>query len=635
MGTQWLRIFWGGCIAVGFAIVAGYFAPHVYGQSAESYIYSSPRPDAELVSAQTTIAVRYRVTVNPQSLKDGLFNVVGSESGQHTGDLILANDQRTILFRPQRSFVPKEAVHVEVLDGIRSHMGQPLLGGNFSFTISPKDIVSSAQFDPHSWLDLANTSLSSPGEDPFLAHNNSYYTIPDGFPAITVTVPASNTADGYIFLSNFDVNWGNAGAGAGAVPYLMILDNSGEPVYYKQIPSRRPALDFKKQPTGHLTYGEWGGVFTVMNSSYEVVDKIQAGNGYHIDIHDLQLLPNGHALLMIYDPQPVDMSQIVEGGHPNATVVGLVIQELDSAKNVILEWRSWDYISITDSVISLTGMRVDYVHGNSVELDTDGNLLISSRYLDEVTKIDRETGHVIWRLGGKKNEFTFLDGSVPFFDQHDARRLKNGHVTIFDNRSRSGSTYSRVVEYSLDEVNKVADQVWEYRSPTGSVSGAMGNAQRLPNGNTFIGWGTLYPTLTEVLPNNTKAFELSFVAPNLPQTIRNSYRAFRFPWAGSPTQPPTLANNEDWTRLYYSWNGATDVFAYELYGGNAVESLQLIDIQLRQGFETLSDISDQIDDYCFFRVRAVRNDGSRSPISNTLMAERCITSRLHLPLVYQ
>lgn len=78
-----------------------------------------------------------------------------------------------------------------------------------------------------------------------------------------------------------------------------------------------------------------------------------------------------------------------------------IIQELDQSKNVVFQWRSWDHFRITDATHEdLTAALVDYVHANALEVDNDGNILLSSRHLDEITKIDRQTGNIIWRLDG-------------------------------------------------------------------------------------------------------------------------------------------------------------------------------------------------------------------------------------------
>src|SRR5204863_4868205 len=134
-----------------------------------------------------------------------------------------------------------------------------------------------------------------------------------------------------------------------------------------------------------------------------------------------------------YDPEPVDMSKIVPGGDPNAIVTGLIVQEVDNDGAVYFQWRSWDHFQITDATHEdLTAHNIDYVHGNAIEYDNDGNLLISSRHMDEITKIDISNGDIIWRMGGRNNQFTFIGDPTGFSHQHAIRRIANGHVTLFD-----------------------------------------------------------------------------------------------------------------------------------------------------------------------------------------------------------
>ena len=78
------------------------------------------------------------------------------------------------------------------------------------------------------------------------------------------------------------------------------------------------------------------------------------------------------------------------------------------------------------SIQDFTKDEIDPVHINSVAIDSDTSILISSRHMDEITKIDRRTGDIIWRLGGKKNDFTFINDTIGFSHQHSVSRLKNG-----------------------------------------------------------------------------------------------------------------------------------------------------------------------------------------------------------------
>jgi hypothetical protein len=274
----------------------------------------------------------------------------------------------------------------------------------------------------------------------------------------------------------------------------------------------------------------------MMDEQFTLIDSFQMGNGYVADFHEFQVLPNGHALLLAYDLQQVDMSRIVEGGHPGALVAGSVIQELDLDKNVIFQWRSWDHYDLSDSYADLTQALFDGIHINSIELDRDKNLLISTLALAEITKINRQTGDIVWRMGGKNNQFTFINESeehapLYFMFQHDVRRLANGNITLFDGGERERRAYSRVVEYQIDENNLTANKVWDYRHTPDILSSTMGSAQRLPNGNTLIGWGmasmTGNPAITEVDAQGNVVLELTFKT-----LLLGSYRALRFQWEG-------------------------------------------------------------------------------------------------------
>jgi hypothetical protein len=219
------------------------------------------------------------------------------------------------------------------------------------------------------------------------------------------------TAEGKLFLSNTDGS-----------PYLMILENDGTPYFYQRLPGA--SGDFKVQPTGTITKVGWPRAygFFELDSNYQVLDTLGCGNGYRPDTHEIQLLSNGNYLVIALDNQLVDMSLYLEGGKSNATVNGNHIQELDRDGNVIFEWRSWDHYDILDAVNEdLTANTIDYVHMNAVAIDFDDHLLVSSRNLSEITKINHETGDIIWRFGGENNQFEIINDEDSISYQHDIR----------------------------------------------------------------------------------------------------------------------------------------------------------------------------------------------------------------------
>jgi len=369
--------------------------------------------------------------------------------------------------------------------------------------------------------------------------------LPDNFPAITTHVYDANAiGDGYIYL-----------AVASDVPgvgyYLMIVDNDGTPIWYKELPDDY-AYDFKLQPNGLLSYAQLfhhhsysgGGdaIHMILDESFEEIDSFEPGNGYVAESHDFQWQPNGHVLLFGYYMTPMDLSELVDGGYPNAMVSGGVVQELDADRNVVFQWRTWDHYTPEDmSWRRASGPEVSQFHLNTVNMDTDGNLLIATPLW--VKKISRQTGEIVWHLGGDENEFTFVgvdpDEAEGHFGGHAFHRLANGNVLIYDNGGRKGSSSSQVHEYRLDEENKIAEHVWTY-VPDPAVGGwHRGNAQRLPNGNTLIGWGGDSgkggPECTEVTPEGEKVFELFFDDADV-----ESYRAFRFPLPDDISGPQVM-----------------------------------------------------------------------------------------------
>jgi hypothetical protein len=134
----------------------------------------------------------------------------------------------------------------------------------------------------------------------------------------------------------------------------------------------------------------------------------------------------------------------------------------------------------------------------------------------------------------------------------------------------------------------------------------MGSMQRLPNGNTVIGWGGGIPplpyqpvALTEFTAEADVALKLSFL------DIREwSYRAFKFPWQGFPTTSPTLVAVTDTVpvTLYYSWNGATEVVSYTVYGGVTPRDLKVIAQQAKTDFEDSTPVESAGSTLCFFQV---------------------------------
>jgi len=466
--------------------------------SASTPMYLSPVPNSKFNNENTNIIIGFSGKLNNGILNNINIKVSGSKSGIHSGTLMLAEKNYRLIFKPETPFALGEAVTVSGVAGVE----------DFTFYIRERVIKA----DENSYRETSGMNLSKSGN-----FHPDYLIRPDSLPAFTI-YNSGNTASGYLFLSNFNANYQNGN-------YIMVLQNNGAPVFSRLLTAN--GYDFKKQNENLLTYFEEMKHFYLgLNSSYVVVDSFYCGNGYSTDLHEVRVMQDGSAWLMSYDVELVDMSQIVPGGRTNANVTGLVIQKINPQKEVVFQWRSWDYFQITDATHEdLTAFLIDYVHGNSIEVDNDGNIIISSRHMDEITKINSETGAIIWRLGGKNNQFTCNNDTLWFSHQHYARRLANDNIMLFDNGNYHTPTpFSRVLEYKIDESALTVHLDWQYRHTPDIYAFAMGSAQRLSNGNTLIGWGSATTTLTEVNSAGNVVYELTLPSPQM------SYRAYRDEW---------------------------------------------------------------------------------------------------------
>ena len=294
--------------------------------------------------------------------------------------------------------------------------------------------------------------------------------------------------------------------------------------------------DFKVNYNNKLSYFDRGSKgWFIMDSLQNEVDSIYCQNGYVADNHDFLALENGNYIIFAYDEQPYAMDTVVVGGDPNAIVEGLIIQELDSNHNLIFEWKSWDHFHVTENAYlsPWTNSSLPFIHANAIDIDFDGNLIFSSRGLDEITKINRLTGEIIWRFGGTQNQFSFIN-DYPFTHQHSIRSLGSNKYLLYDNGNYSQQytgtiNVSRAVEYELDTILMTATKLWEFVHPDSLYTPSIGGVQRLPNGNTLINFGNLQwmnmgSIVTEVDSNNQIVFQLEYNNGN------NLYRAQKFDW---------------------------------------------------------------------------------------------------------
>lgn len=411
-----------------------------------------------------------------------------------------------------------------------------------------------------------------------------FHSRPDLDPdALTLTRAARRTAPGLVFLA---VKRGPGQDGP------MIVDNQGHIVWFHPVPKGMTATGFRVQRyrgqpvltwwQGNTHSGHGHGEYVILDRSYREVARVRAGNGHDGDHHEFQLTPRGSAYLSAYVPRKMDLSAV--GGSREGEIYESFIQEVDVASGRVLwEWRSADHFPVTEGMTPPKSDRPhDYFHVNAVDEDRDGNLLVSARNMHALYKIDRRSGKVIWRLGGRRSDFTLGPGAA-FAFQHDVQRRADGTISLFDNEATPPKApQSRGLVLRLDQHAMTATRVRSYTHPDRLLAGAEGNLQTLRGGNVFISWGP-QRHISEFSRSGRLLFDLQ-----LPEHA-DSYQAFRFPWQGEPLDRPALAARRvgDGLTVWASWNGATEVRQWQLLGGDSANALAPVGApEPRRNFET-------------------------------------------------
>ena len=376
----------------------------------------------------------------------------------------------------------------------------------------------------------------------------------------------------------------------------MILDPAGALVWFKPLPVNVSATNLQVQQylgrpvltwwQGNVTEHGFGlGAGVIADGTYAEIAHVSAGNGYRADLHELQLTPQGSALITAYDAVQCGLSAV--GGAAGGAVTNGILQDIDIKTGLVrFQWTSLDHVALADSYElarkATTAWPFDFFHINSIDREEDGSLLVSARNTWASYDIDARSGRIVWQLGGKRSSFALQRGAGAAW-QHDARRLADGAISIFDNGSAPRVHHqSRGVVLSLDPQRRTAMLRSQITNPKPILTDSQGNMQALAGGDWFVGWGQV-AAFSEYAPGGPLLF-----AAHMPGHVQ-SYRAFRFPWQATPAQPPEFAVHSAPgapTSVYASWNGATGVAAWSVLAGPTAGSVHPVTQAPRSGFET-------------------------------------------------
>jgi hypothetical protein len=523
-----------------------------------------PAPGSRLVTPQTEIVIR-----GVPASRIASVAVMGSRSGRHPGRVMGDSDHDGASFLPAKPFTAGEEVTVRArVRGLR----QPIKPWHFVIEHPAGPL-------PRGGLPWAGRL---PGDVVTLQSR------PDLAPvALEIIKHSTHTATGDLFLTPQQGPVENG---------PMILSSSGQLVWFKPVPKGDMAANLQVQRyrgkpvltwwQGYSGAGVGLGEDLIYNSSYRQVAVVHAANGLMADLHDFVLTPQGTALITAYNPVVWNTTSV--HGPRRMVVLDSVIQEIDIKTGLLLfQWDSLAHIPLTDTYEPLPknlNNPFDYFHINAVQQDRDGDLIVSARNTWAAYKINPRTGRVVWTLGGKRSNFKLSPGAQ-FAFQHDVRARSGDDrtITIFDDGAGPPRAHeqSRGLTLRLDLDRDIARVVRVDEHPPSLLADFEGNLQQLPNGDQLLGWGQ-QPYVTEFNSRGRVVFDARFVDGN------SSYRAYRFPWAGTPSTAPAVVASTAGaaTTLYVSWNGATGVRAWRILAGPNPGQLKAVGTVPWRGFET-------------------------------------------------
>ena len=444
----------------------------------------------------------------------------------------------------------------------------------------------------------ADSSQGAPSQRPYQHFRSRPDLRP---PPIRILKRTRTASSGYVFIApKKDVaqsgplildNWGN-------VVWFLPVETKGVTDFRLQRYHGRPVLTWWRSRSED---GDDVGEYLIYDSSYRAVKHVRPGGGLSGDMHEFVITPRNTALMTLSHRVRVKSRWVLEGA----------FQELDlDTGRVVFEWHSIGHVRLLESYYRLPrdpGRVYDYFHINAIELDADGNFLVSARNTHAIYKISRPTGRILWRLGGKRSDFSF-GRAARFAWQHDVRLRPDGALTLFDNEAAPKvRKQSRGLILRLDTKRRKAALIRTFVHTPSLVAVDQGNMQRLSNGHYFVGWGH-EPYFTEFGPQGKTLFDGRFGRGRV-----DSYRAYRFPWIGRPRYRPAIA--VDGNAVFVSWNGATEVRRWQLLAGDNRKELIPLRSVRKQGFETRIPLPHDAE---YVAVRALDRKGLSLARSGTL-----------------
>lgn len=522
----------------------------------------SPLPGTEDASPTTQISFLGRGRTKVAGV-----SVVGSQSGPHAGTLEPYSTGTGASFVVARPFTPGERVRVRALVG----SGEPRQPVTSVFTVAHQAPVSQSEFPKTS------------GNPAAVQH---FATDPYATPSTVTVHRKAGAAPGYLFLAPYQ-GYGSAGP--------MIAEQDGALVWSHPLPEGvdatnfqvqryrgRPVLTWWQGRVLQLGFGQ--GQDVIYDSSYRQVATVRAGNGYHADLHEIALTPQGTAWIDAFDPVRWNLSHV--HGPKDGVLTDSIVQEIDVKTGLVMwEWHALGHIPLADSHNPQPGggNPWDAYHVNSVDQGRSGDVLLSARNTWALYDVDMRTGAFRWQIGGRHSTLRQGSGTATYW-QHDAQFQPGGLISVFDNGSTPPmERSSRGLLLKPEPQARRVRLVKQFVYPRGALlAPAQGNFTRLPGGRWLMGYGNL-PNFVEYDRSGRMLLD-GTLGPGV-----QDFRTFLQPWSGRPVTPPAIVARRSGAAVmvHTSWNGATGIASWQLLAGSSPRSLVPVSSVRRKGFETV------------------------------------------------
>jgi hypothetical protein len=419
----------------------------------------------------------------------------------------------------------------------------------------------------------------------------------------------------------------------------LLLNNKLQPVWFNPVATNVVSADLQQETyQGRPVLLWWQGVITntgaatsgeivVVDQHYRKIATLKAQSPWTISLHDA-VISAGNIWVTVYRNVP-NQNLVAYGGSPTGTVYDAGVQEYNLKTGTLI--YTWDALNpggipnvpLSDSEqpapgSTPSGAAWDAYHVNSVQVLPGNEILVSMRNTWAAYLIDTTTSKIVWTLGGKSSADSFtIPSNARFAWQHDVQLLSNNQVSLFNDACckllagpklapPNGPSQGMVLR--LNTASHTVSLVAAYpHAPKLNVA-FLGSMQVLPKSAALVGWGSL-PYLSEYSKSGKLLLEALWPGPD------QSYRArYTGNWVGTPYYPPSGAvrNAHGNPTVYASWDGATQVAAWEVLAGPSAKRLRRVATARKNGFETAIALKKG---YKVYEVRAL--DAKRRAIGTS------------------